>query len=355
MLRRDFLKAALAGSALPFGLPGCQHMAPAAETTGPRVMTVNGWLDAVDMGLTLTHEHLAADDRPFVEQASAPVQPDAEDVVHAVLPYLDALRSLGCRTLVDATATRRGRNPALVKRLSDASGLHMLVPTGFQLGVGGAFAPDDASSDGVDALALRWIREWDSGIDDTGIRPGFVKLGVGGGPLSRLEEKAMCAAALAHLETGLTIAVHAGPWRGAEPGDDARSALRQLEFLKGTGVSPSAWIWVHAQNERDTSHHVTVAREGAYLSLDGYRPGREAAYIRMLDTLGNEDLLDRVLVSGSPDWYMLGEPRGDFAAADPILTRLVPAMATAGFPEEDIDTIFRRNPARAFAVRVRRT
>lgn len=347
MRRRELLKAALTGATLP----ALTAFRPAPV---PRVMTVRGWIDAAAMGTTLAHEHLYADLRSFAEQQARPILPAPGAVERKLLPHLRALRAAGCATLVDATATHVGRSPALVRRLSIASGLHMLVPSGVYLSADGRFAPDYLATDSAEALAARWIGEWRNGIAGTEIRPGFLKLGVNGGPLRDAEAKAMRAAALTHRATGLTIAVHTGPWRTPAPGENGQSAQAQLALLRDAGVAPSAWIWFHAQNEADGAQHLAAARQGAYVSFDGYRPGMEAEYAARIDALRREGLLDRVLVSQDAGWYTAGAPNGgDFSPYAPILTRLVPALRGRGFDAGAIATLFRRNPAAAYAVRVR--
>ena len=68
-----------------------------------------------------------------------------------------------------------------------------------------------------------------------------------------------------------------------------------------------------------------------------------------------EGLLGQVVLSQDAGWYTLGEPRGgDFSPFDPILTELVPALIESGLEQDDIDMLFVKNPARAFAVGVRR-
>lgn len=352
MHRREFL-GALAASPLAFALPGC--VGARAGIADGTVMTVNGPVDASALGMTLTHEHLFADLRPYVEQAAKPLPVDMDEVVAVVLPYLQQIARQGCRTLIDCTATTLGRNPALIQRLSQASGLHMLTVTGAYVAAGGRFIPPYVVDETDEQLAARWIGEWQHGIGDTGIRPGLIKLGLEGDPLSEIERKVLRAAARTHLETGLVIAAHTGPWADVEPGRNARCAFAQLDLLEASGLAPSTWIWVHAQNEALGSHHVRAARRGAWVSFDGFRPGQESTYVLMLGRMRDEGLLDHVLVSQDAGWYNAGQTRGgDFHPFDPIFTALIPALRAGGFDEQAIDTLFVRNPARAFGVRVQR-
>lgn len=352
MHRREFVRA-FAASSFVLALPACVRSG-AGTRPGASVMTVNGPLDASELGMTLAHEHLFADLRPHDEQVARPLPVDVDDVVEVVLPYLQRIRQLGCQTLVDCTATTLGRNPALIRRLSEASGLHMLTVTGAYVAAGGRFIPPYVRDDTDAQLAARWIGEWRDGIDGTDVRPGLIKMGVEGDPLTDLERKVLRAAARTHLETGLVIAVHTGPWSEVEPGRNGRCAFAQLELLEAAGVAPSAWIWVHAQNEVQGSHHVRAAQRGAWVSFDGFRPGQEAQYVGLLDRMREAGQFERVLVSQDAGWYNAGQPRGgEFKPFDPLFTALVPALRASGYGHDDIHALLVLNPARAFAIRER--
>ena len=119
--------------------------------------------------------------------------------------------------------------------------------------------PAFAFTETAEQLAARWIREAERGIDDTAIKPAFMKIGVDAAPLSEIDAKLVRAAARTHRETGLPIASHTGT--GA-------AAMAELDLLEAAGVPPSAFIWVHAQSERD--EHVPRAG-GAPGRLGGVR------------------------------------------------------------------------------------
>lgn len=352
MRRREFIRT-MAGASLALGLPGCAGNGASAGTA--TVMTVLGAVDATDLGVTLAHEHLYADLRPHAEQAASPMAPDMDAVEQVVLPYLRDLRRLGCRSLVDCTATTLGREPRLIRQLSRQSGLHMLTVTGAYVAANGRFIPPYARVESEAQLAARWTGEWNDGIDGSGVRPGLIKLGIEGDPLTEIERKVLRAAARTHLATGLVIAAHTGPWADVEPGRNARCAFAQLDVLEEAGVAPTAWIWTHAQNEARGSHHVRAGQRGGWVSFDGFRPGQEDAYIAMLDRMREAALLDRVLVSQDAGWYNAGQPRGgEFKPYTPLFTALIPALRRHGFDEDEIATLLVRNPSRAFAIRTRR-
>lgn len=352
MHRRHFVAGLIAS---PIALAWAEGNGVAATGSDAQVMTVQGPIAAADLGLTLAHEHLYADLRPYTEQLAKPLTPDMDAVTAVVLPQLQAIRRLGCRSLVDCTATTLGRDPRLIRHLSQASGLHMLTTTGAYLAAGGRFIPPYVREESSAQLAARWTGEWRDGIGGSGVRPGLIKLGVEGDPPSELERKVLQAAARTHLDTGLVIAVHTGPWAEVEPGRNARCAFAQLDLLEAAGVAPSAWIWVHAQNETQAEQHVRAAHRGAWVSFDGFRPGQEARYLALLGRMREEGLLEHVLLSQDAGWYNAGVPGGgEFNPFHPLLSELLPALREAGFGEDEVHTLLVRNPARAYAFGSRR-
>jgi phosphotriesterase-related protein len=360
MNRRDFFQQTAAGIA-SVAIFAHRDMAMQAVRSGPSVMTVLGPIAVADMGLTLTHEHLLADFRPQYEKIRNPRPYDPNDVLKIVLLHLKRVREFGCRTFVDCTAVYLGRDAALIARIARESGLQILTVTGNYAALGLRGLPPYVLTDSVDALAQRWIDEWKHGIDGTDVRPGLIKLGFDGGPLSEIDEKLIRAAAIAHLETGLTIGAHiSGPNSFLQHEGirswPAKSAFEQLDILDRAGVDPSAWIWIHAQNEDDFSRQVNAAHRGAWISLDGIGGGDDIdLYVNRMIMLRDKGALNRVLISQDAGWYSVGEPGGGkFRPYDAIFTSFIPALRASGFTQSEIDNVLVRNPAEAFAIQVRR-
>jgi phosphotriesterase-related protein len=341
MKRRAFLQV-LAGASVASALHGCVSRPESGE---PWLMTVNGRLPARGLGVTLTHEHALANFQPYEEWLRAPRAYDREEVTRRVLPHLQRIVELGCRSFVDVTAVGLGRDPILLRRLSELSGLNILTATGNYAAFDGRFLPQYVRDESVDVLAARWVREFTNGIDGTPVRPGVIKLGFNGGALSEVERKLIRAGAAAHRATGLTIGAHTGP---------SVAAYQQLAELEAAGVHPSAWIWIHAQNETDPGKYDDAARHGAWISLDGVSPESVALHVDRVVRLRDAGFLNRVLVSQDAGWYSVGEPDGGkFRPYDTVFTEFIPALKGRGFSQDEIDQIFVRNPASAFAVRVR--
>jgi phosphotriesterase-related protein len=306
-------------------------------------MTVRGPILPEEMGPTLSHEHVLVD---FVGAKEASRDRyDADEVYRIALPHLRRIRDQGIRTLVDCTPAYVGRDPALLRRLSESSGLNILTPTGYFGASRGKYLPDHARTESADELASRWLREWRKGIEGTGIRPGFIKLGADAGPLPEIHRKLMRAAARTHLASGLTIAAHSG---------DGVAAMEALEILRKEGLDSSAFIWVHANAEADQRLHARAAEAGAWVEFDGIGPQEVDRHVDLVRSMKAAGHLGRVLVSHDAGWYHVGEPGGGaYRSYDTLMADFVPALRAAQLSEVEVRRLTVDNPRAAFAVRVR--
>jgi predicted metal-dependent phosphotriesterase family hydrolase len=304
-----------------------------------RIETVTGPIAADRLGVTLMHEHILVD---FIGAAQvSPSRYDANAVFNAVLPHLKQARKLGCDTLVECTPAYLGRDPRLLKQLSEASDVQILSNTGYYGAANDKHLPAHAFDETAEQLAGRWIREWEAGIDGTGIKPAFMKIGVDESPLSAVDSKLVRAAALTHRETGLCIASHTG---------SGAAAVEELDLLEGAGAPLSAFIWVHAQSERDNAFHTRVARRGAWVEFDGITGTSIARHVGLVRDMKEQGLLGRVLLSHDAGWYRVGEPGGgQFRPYDTLFTTFIPALKAEGFVDSEIQQLLVRNPRLALS------
>jgi phosphotriesterase-related protein len=338
--RRDLLAgaAALLGSACARAPDVPASPEAHAEAS---IETVMGRIAADRLGVTLMHEHVLVD---FIgADRVSPERYDPGDVVRVVVPHLERIRQLGCETLVECTPAYLGRDPRLLQRLSEESGLNILTNTGYYGAADDKYLPPHAFSETAELIAARWVREHERGLDGSPIRPAFMKIGVDRAPLSDVDRKLVRAAALAHRAAGLPIASHTA---------SGAAAVEELDILERAGVSPAAFIWVHAQNERDAAFHVGVARRGAWVEFDGIGPASVARHVELVGSMREARLFDRVLVSQDAGWYRVGEPGGgEFRPYDTMFTTFVPALEAAGFGALDVRQLLVVNPRRALALR----
>jgi len=311
----------------------------------PVINTVDGPIPATELGRSLSHEHVLVD---FIgAEKTGYDRWDRNEVAEVALPYLLELKQSGYQSLFECTPAYIGRDPKLLQQLSARSGLHLITNTGYYGARDNKYIPKSALNKSADELAHGWITEFEEGIEDTGVKPGFIKIGVDGRQgLSQMHQRLVRAACRAHLKTGLTIASHTGP---------NAAAFQQAEIVKSEGVAPEAFIWVHATSA-ESPELIRAARSGMWVSLDNIgKPKRVLPTVERLVELKSAGLLSRTLLSHDAGWYSPKQPRGGkYKGYTLIEQTLVPALLDAGFTHHDIDQLLVQNPATAFALRVRK-
>ena len=337
--RRRFTRRVLTVTA---AIPFIVYM-DAEKNEESKIMTVTGPIDPEDTGNILTHEHILVD---FIGANETGYHRwDREEVAAVTAPYIDEVKKLGCKTIFECTPNYLGRDPRLLKLISEKMQINLVTNTGLYGAMDNKFIPDYAFKESAEQLSERWIEEWEKGIEDTGIKPGFIKIGVNPGPLSELHKKLVTAAALTHKMTGLTIAAHTGP---------ASTAFEELEILLSAGVKPEAFIWIHAQLEKDLDKHTHAAGMGAWVSLDGVNSYSIEDYVRMITHIKDKGGLHKILLSHDAGWYSPGESSGgNFIGYGAVFNQLIPALINNGFSMQDINQLMKVNPRKAFIIRKR--
>ena len=316
----------------------------------PKTMTIETVLGPIPVdafGFALPHEHIMCDfigaDRTNRERWNV------DEVVTAILPNLLQLKERGVTGFVDCTPAYIGRDPRVLRRLAQQSGLHILTNTGYYGGMNDKFLPPHAFQESAEQLAARWIHEWEHGIEETGIKPGFIKIGIDEIPatpatatqLSPIDAKLVRAAAFASRATGLAVTCHTG---GGQGGYQAARL-----FLEEKG-EPSRFIIAHSDGHGHQFNR-KVAELGSWVSFDGigYRALEEHLSI-VLPLL--EMFADRLLLSMDRGWWWVGEPKGGAIKDYNYLSdAFLPALRQAGISEAIIHKLTVENPARAFGQR----
>jgi phosphotriesterase-related protein len=277
-------------------------------------------------GSVLVHEHVLVNFKG--------VSYDEDTVSRAVKPHLEEIKRHGCRRFHDATPNMLGRNPALLQRLAQSTGLEIWTNTGLYAARNHQYLPDYAKTESAEQLAKRWIEEARKGVD--GSKPRFIKIGVNRAPLHPLDKKIVRAAALCSRETGLTVASHTS---GAGP-----AALEQLEIVMAEKLDPGRFVWVHAHNEKDHGVHERVARAGAWVEFDGLSEPSLNLHLECVRFMAGKKLLHRTLVSQDAGYYRPGEPNGGpFRPYALVYTGFLPRLETGW-----ADQLFVENPVTAY-------
>ena len=292
----------------------------------------------------LSHEHILVD---FIGADSInPKKWDHDSVMETINPYLAELKEHKVKFFVDATPAYLGRDVLLLEKISKKTGLAILTNTGYYGAVNNKYIPAFVLEKTPEQLAEIWINEFKNGIEGTPVKPGFIKISVDAADsLENMDQKLVRAAALTHLQTGLTIASHTGVAKGLWP---------QLKILTELDVSPASFIWVHAQNEKDNNNYLRAAEAGCWISFDGLGWDLEK-HVEKLVFAKEHRILDKILISHDAGWY---DPQKKTQTIKPytnIFTQLYPALMSKGFSKEEFDLLIKHNPAKAFSIDIKRS
>lgn len=291
----------------------------------------------------LSHEHILVD---FIGADSInPADWNRDAVVQTILPYLSAITKQGVDYFVDATPNYLGRDVVLLEQLAKETGLKIMTNTGLYGARNNQHIPQFALNKTPEGLAKMWIEEFQFGINQTTIKPGFIKIGVDNqNPLESIDAKLVKAAAITHLETGLTIASHTGK---------AAAMWPQLAILQQMDVAPNAFIWVHAQNESNHEEYVKAAKMGCWISLDGFGWETEN-HIEKLLFAKEKGILDHILIAHDAGWFDPQRQQQTIKPYTNIFDTVIPQLYELGFSTQEINMLIKYNPAKAFAIEVRR-
>ena len=124
-----------------------------ASGLAPTLMTVTGPVEASQLGVVLSHEHIMS---TFGAEPAVTPNYDEAAVLAAVVPALETLRSAGVGTIIEGTAAYFGRDPRLLRRIAGQTGMHVVTNTGYYGAANGRYLPPELASLTVEELAARW-------------------------------------------------------------------------------------------------------------------------------------------------------------------------------------------------------
>jgi phosphotriesterase-related protein len=304
--------------------------------------TVLGPIDADKLGLILPHEHLFTDLR--TPDAPGQGEGDPADVVRVMGPYLDEAEAAGITALVECTPPGVGQNAAVMKALAESTNVALLLPTGLYRQ---QWIPEDKLAMSDSELTAWMVSEITKGIQGTGVKAAFLKMGVSDASITRDESRNLRAAARAAIETGTLIASHtSGPLSG-------QHAMQEMDILESEGLECEQFNWVHAQHA-DVMVHVRAAERGAYIGFDGLQPAQEEHYVKLVLDALTAGIEEHILLSHDRGWYRPGEPDGGASQVKGftyLVEGFLPRLRQEGVSEDLITLMTQTNPKRAFRMR----
>ena len=308
------------------------------------VQTVLGPIDPAELGFTLPHEHT---------QIALWQIPDRWDYWQLtrdeplILEELEAYRAAGGSGLVDLTLAGVGRDPAWLTGIARGSGLHIVMGCGWYRG---AYYPAEALIDrrSVDDLADELVAEAETGVGDSGVRPGIIgEIGTDKPWVSAQEERVHRAAARAARRTGLAITTHAVL---------SPVGIVQLRVFEEEGADPTRVVIGHADSYPHLDHHLAIVERGASVEFDflgmSFTPAERHGEGRAVD------LLRELLSRGHVDRILLSQDvchdsqlsRYEGNGYTYLARSFLPRLREAGVSEAEIETMTVDNPRRLLTI-----
>jgi phosphotriesterase-related protein len=339
------------------------------------VQTVLGRIPSTELGITLPHEHFfvatatanlqvpaAARD---AELANCPVSleirdwlefnwhsnldnlvlDDADTAFHEAQRY----RLAGGRSVVDVTPVGIGRDPGGLAKLSQKTGLHIVMGSGYYVA---ATHPGELATMEPSQITNRILEEFADGVGDTGIRPGVIgEIGCSW-PLMDAERKVLKSAGAAQKTLGAAIYVH--------PGKHPDAPLEILNILEMTGMEMGRLVLCHI--ERTVQNVDQIARllnSGCTIEYDLFGMETTGFYYRALgiDIPSDAQRLNQIrelIAAGFLRQLIISQDicfkhrlhKYGGHGYDHILSNILPWMKQREFSPTEIKTILIDNPRR---------
>lgn len=324
------------------------------------IQTVTGPVSADALRTTLMHEHFVFGFPGY--QGDLTCGPfDHDGFLREVCAHLSALkRNYELGTIVDATANECGRDPALLREVSERAGINIICSTGYYTeATGGSvyFKLRAAGGADISAEAEEMMRvELYEGIGKTGIRAGVIKLATGRDVMSPYEEAFFAAASrIAATDPEIRIITHT---------EAGTCAADQARYFASHGVPASQVSIGHIDDCTDMDTLLTVLEMGFYVSFD--RMGFNGFFGAPMDSrrlaclcgLIGAGYGDHILLSHDYVFRDLGRkpvwPEDQQKVIDAlnwshIFRDTLPALQKTGVPPQKVHALVTDNPARFWA------
>jgi phosphotriesterase-related protein len=312
----------------------------------PTVETTGGQVDVDELGLTLIHEHFRTTDE--AGRFQFPHLYDEQAEWEAAIADANAVKGHGVRTVVEPSAMFLHRDAAFSKRVADESGLNVVLATGIYTY---DHLPQVLVNRDEDGVAAVFVYEIENGIQNTGIKPAFIKCAADAPGVTPNVEKVHRAAARASKQTGKPIMAHSHPASG--------TGLEQMRIFTEEGVDPALVQIAHTGDTDDLDYIEKLLATGCWIGMDRYgldiflpTEKRNATVLALLE----RGYADRMFLSqdfcSTIDWfprevqeYLKANEVPDWSMTF-LFEQVIPTLKEGGMSEDDLNQMMVENPKR---------
>ena len=264
---------------------------------------------------------------------------------------LTDLHASGGKALVELTVTGIAPDPEGLRRISSASGIHIIAGCGFYVEA----ARDDAwLSASVDELAKRMIADVRSGFGESDIRAGIIgEIGCSDA-WTETEKRALQGAAIAQCESGASLTIH--------PPRNAAVLTGIVQMITDCGGNPERSIFGHIDRTIFSLDDLfRLADTGCVIEYDFF--GIESSYYPFQDIdLPNDamrlDAVRALIDRGHLSQIALSQDictktrltRFGGHGYGHLFNNVLPVMQRKGFSDKEIDVLMVETPRRLLTI-----
>ena len=321
----------------------------------PTVPSLSGDLDVDDLGVVLMHEHVFIRTESLQNAWPGFGGWDEEAELANARETLGDLKRAGVDTILDMTVAGIGRDPELVGRAVEGTGLQVLFATGYYTYNELPFpfhyrGPGKLLDDGDALLESLFERDVTVGIGDTGIRAAVLKLATDAQGMTEDVARLARAIARVHVRTGTVICTHTHA--------QTQRGLEQQEVFREHGVDLNRVMIGHSNETTDLDYLERLIENGSYVGWDRCGLDIIVPLDAQLDTLAElcrRGYADRLMLSHDKmcfsDWFKNAEtdmvvPNWQYTY---IHSGVLPALRERGVTDDQIEQVLVRNPRDFFA------
>jgi phosphotriesterase-related protein len=312
----------------------------------PSVETVNGPIDAEELGRTLIHEHFRTVDE--AARFQFPHLYDERAELEVALADAHAVKGHGIKTVVEPSAMFLTRDAEFSKRVADETGLQIVLATGVYTY---DHLPQVLLHRSEDQIADIFVHDIEQGIQGTEVKAAFIKCAADEPGVTPNIEKLHRAAARASNRTGRPIMAHSRPAGG--------TGLEQMRIFEEEGVDSAKVQIAHTGDTDDLDYILRLLARGCYIGMDRYgldiylpTDKRNVTMLALLE----RGYADRMFISqdycSTIDWF----PREiqDYLKANEVpdwsmtflFEEVIPELKERGMTDEQLDQMMVENPQR---------
>ena len=340
-----------------------------------KVLTVNGPIDPDDLGTTMMHEHIFINnvilgdefDNPSRHPPSAATKLDfynrplTIDILGSVLMgyrnkdnlilgneqmAIEELRDYkmqGGNGVVDVTSIGLGRDPQGLRRVSNATQIHIIMGSSWYTK---NYHPKDMDERSVESLTQEIVRDVTVGVGDSWTRSGIIgEVGIVGNPLTPNEIKVIRASGRASRLTGAAVSLHTAA--------GITEQHQILDLLEAEGTDLGRVIVGHSDSlVKELPVLKRLLERGVYIEFDLLGElrmlGKGTARVDVspaIVELIKMGYLDRILLSQNVNRKVYLKAYGGLGYSF-VLELFIPHLRGLGVTDEQIEMILVTNPKR---------